>query len=239
MTDNQATAGPLISGIPLAVWAAIAAAVLGPVATLIGVVLSNRNLRKNVRKQLAHDASQRDIERKMALRREVYLEAAAALSHLTQVLGQVSNLGHDLNALSGAFADDLAKLAKIQMVGTEETVEAVMTYINAVGPAFMELLMLRTPMMLQQNKIDAETDPDTKALLGRQQLSASFAASERGLELALETAKLLPNAVIAVRKEMDLPLDRKLLESLWEVQFQRMQEVWVRAKAQLESLTGK
>jgi hypothetical protein len=49
----------------------------------------------------------------VSLRREVYLEAAGAASHLSQVLGRVVLPGSDLNTLTKDFADDLAKLAKV------------------------------------------------------------------------------------------------------------------------------
>jgi hypothetical protein len=50
----------------------------------------------------------------MALRREIYIEAASALSHLMQVIGRVASLQVDLNTLQAEFSADLAKLEKVQ-----------------------------------------------------------------------------------------------------------------------------
>jgi hypothetical protein len=238
MSDAQSAAGPVIYGIPFALWVAIGAVVFAPLIALVGTLISNHNTRKNLEDQLRHDARQRDLERKMALRREVYVEAASALSHLMQVLGRVTSLQSDLNVLQAEFSADLAKLAKVQMVGSEETVEAVMTCVNAVGPAFLELLMQRMPLMLQRQAIDAETNPAKKAQLLSNQSRAHLAAFDSSIGLTKEIAKLLPNAILAVRKEMDLPLDRRLLEGLWSEQFEKVGQAWARVKEQVKALTG-
>lgn len=103
MSDSPSSAGPLIHGVPSALWIAVGVALLPAVVTLVGVSLSNCNSRMNLREQLkrnaeqfaaqlahdsqllerrlAYEADQRDRERKMPLRREIYLEAAAALAH--------------------------------------------------------------------------------------------------------------------------------------------------------------
>lgn len=234
MSDVSSASGPIIYGIPLAIWVAIAAVVFAPLIALAGTLISNRNTRRNLRDQLRHDAQQRDLERKMALRREIYIEAASALSHLMQVIGRVASLQVDLNTLQAEFSADLAKLAKVQMVGSEETVEAVMTYVNAVGPVFLELLTQRGQLMLQQRKIDTETDLSKKAQQIGIHSEALIAAFDHGITSTKEVAKLLPNAILAVRKEMDLPLDRLLLERLWREQFEKVGHAWARAKEQLK-----
>jgi hypothetical protein len=120
------------------------------------------------------------------------------------------------------------------MVGTEETIEAVMTYVNAVGPAFLELVVLRAPIMYRQTLINAEADPSKQALIRVEQARATQAAAERGLELSINAGKLLPNAILAIRKEMDLPIDRALLLRLWEEQFEAVSQAWARSKEQLK-----
>lgn len=93
MTDPQSSAVLLVYGIPIAIWAALGVAVLTTISTLIGVWRSNANSRRNINKQLkhdanqrklqlAHDADQRNRDREMSLRREVDLEAASALVQL-------------------------------------------------------------------------------------------------------------------------------------------------------------
>jgi hypothetical protein len=116
------------------------------------------------------------------------------------------------------------------MVGSEETAEAVMTSVNAVGPVFLELLTQRGQLMLQQRKIDSETEPLKKAQQIGNHSQALIAAFDHGITSTREVAKLLPNAILAVRKDIDLPLDRLLLERLWRKQFEKVGHAWARAK---------
>jgi hypothetical protein len=60
-------------GISLGHWITIGVAMIA----LGGVLLAQWNARVVLQRQLDHDSEQRDRERKMSLRREVYLEAAA------------------------------------------------------------------------------------------------------------------------------------------------------------------
>jgi DNA-binding NarL/FixJ family response regulator len=58
MSDSPSAAGPLIHGVPLALWIAVGVALLAAVVTLVGVLLSNRNSRRNLSEQLKRGAEQ-------------------------------------------------------------------------------------------------------------------------------------------------------------------------------------
>jgi hypothetical protein len=131
-----------------------------------------------------------------------------------------------------------SQLAKVQMVGSDKTVEAVMRYVNEVGPAFIELLVRRAPIAIRKQMIDGEADPAKKARLRQEQMKARLEAAEHTISLAIKTTRLVPNAVLAVREEMEPPLDRERYLGLWEVQFSRMDEVWSRARSDLERLSA-
>src|SRR2546421_7063515 len=64
---------------------------LFPYTTLFRSWRSNANAKKNLFRQLEHDAEQRKLEREMTLRRDVYLPAAAALDRKSTRL----NSSHD------------------------------------------------------------------------------------------------------------------------------------------------
>ena len=122
MSDPQTAAGPLIHGVPLALWVAIVIGLLSPLVALVGVLIANRSARSLLSKQLTHEAEQRDRERKMSLRRDVYLEAAAALTRLQALIGSASSLEHDHKSVLADFVDGQAKLVKVHIVGSEATV---------------------------------------------------------------------------------------------------------------------
>jgi hypothetical protein len=70
----------MLNSIPSAVWA-IAGSIVGGLMSLFGVILTNRAQLKR-----------QEIERKMDLRREVYLEAVEAVSGLQSRLGDLWDL---------------------------------------------------------------------------------------------------------------------------------------------------
>jgi heme exporter protein D len=302
MSGSQSVAGPLIYGVPLALWIAVGVALLSAIVTLTSVVLSNRNSRKNLREQLrrsaeefaaqlahdsaqlerrlAHEAEQRDRERAMSLRREVYLEAAAALNHVNATVGRLADISNDPKTIWEAFATDLAKIAKVHIMGSAETIGAVMDYVNVIGPAFSELVEKRMPLAIRQAAINLEStfmdtalaerkrftammqqlnlegvrdaakwDPikrqsdlaadtyrshaETRQVLWNEQVKDTLALAARSIAVAEQAIPLLPPAILAVRKEMDAPLDPEWYASLWDRQLANVKRVTARL---LESL---
>lgn len=77
--------------VPEVVWAALIAALVAFTST----VLSNRNSRKQLKLQLDDNALQRDRDRTMCLRRDVYLPAAEALARLQGALGKLTSVNAD------------------------------------------------------------------------------------------------------------------------------------------------
>ena len=183
MTGSQSAAGPVIYGVPLALWIAVGVAVLSAIITLVSVAMSNRNSRSNLREQLrlnaeqfaaqlTHDSEQRERERAMSLRREVYLEAAAALSHTSTVIGRLADIYNDQKALAEDFAADLAKIGKVHIVGSAQTVQAIMNYLNVVGPSFAELVAKRVPLTIRKSAIDLESAFMDTAMAERKRFTA-------------------------------------------------------------------
>jgi hypothetical protein len=286
VSESQSAAGPLIHGIPLALWVTIVVAVASPLFTLITVWRSNANSRRNLRNQLAHDTEQRDLERKMSLRREVYLQAAAALTHTNALVGRAANVEYDQNKIADKFTADLATISKVHIVASDDTIEAVMTYIKELGPAFMEMSRRRLPLAIRKKMIETHVALMNKAgsdrerfiaimqqynlqgvrdkekwdavnaqaqyaseqfdsqrtivdQLGIDQTKGQLEISERIMELAARNTKLLPDAILAVRNEMEMPLDRIRYERNWELQREKMSEAWTPVRSDIEKLIEK
>lgn len=294
MSEPASASGPLIDGIPLALWIAVGVAVLSAIVTLISVVLSNRNSRGNLREQLArgerqfaqqlahdsqqlerrlaHEADQRDRERTMSLRREVYLNAAEAMILANGLIGRMTDLENDQRVLGQEFTVSLGKIAKIHIVGSQQTIDAVMNYVNTLSPAFIAMVSKRGPLlirkaaialeqtfidaalgerkrfteMLKQLNLDGVTDQikaepilaqsrlatktheshiATMAELWREQLKGIEEIVRNSQELAEKITRLLPPAILAVRSEMELPLDPEWYAGKWEEQLERVKKV--------------
>jgi hypothetical protein len=260
MTGSPSAAGPLIYGVPLALWIAVGVAVLSAIVTLASVVLLNCNSRRNLRHQLkrgaeqfaaqlahdseqlerrlTHEADQRDRERAMSLRREVYLEAAEALAHANTLLGRMSDIENDQEVLEQELAADLAKIAKIHIVGSDRTIQAVMDYANALAPAVIELVAKRGPLMIRkadiaerilaQSRMVTEARDSHVAAMGelwRLQTEGIFDIVRHSLALVDRVTRLLPPAILAIRSEMELPLAPHWYASLWIEQLANVRAV--------------
>lgn len=140
----------LLASIPDVVWAAMLASLL----TLSGVLLANRSSRIRQLTELKHDASQRDREREMALRRDVYLGAAGAISRAQSTLMRLADLNVADQELSAAFSQDSSAMAQVQVVGTNKTVQAMSAFSQELGAAFLELTLKRLPLLGRKNQIE-------------------------------------------------------------------------------------
>lgn len=137
-----------LSKIPDVVWAAILASIL----TFGGVLLTNIGNNKRLLAQLRHDAEEKSRERQMSIRREVYLPAAEAISkayyilmELPQANFQSDSWKADVNSISNA-------LAKIHVVGSDETVNSATQFSAAFSKILLELTPNKIP--LEQLKVN-------------------------------------------------------------------------------------
>lgn len=137
--------------VPDVVWGAFIAAV----ASYITARMTNRNSRTQLQMQLTADATQRDRERTMALRRDVYLPAAEAIVRAQQALGNVGNLNMELPEIQKDINEAFTAASKIHLVANEATVRAVMGFFAALMPAYFELLRLRVPLSTRQHSAAA------------------------------------------------------------------------------------
>jgi len=115
----------LLSSIPNVVWAAIIASGL----TFLGVTLSNRANRKCLLTQLDYASRQKDRERELQIRKEVYVEAAEAIAESIKDIQLLPSRIVQTNNLE-ICSRLLPALAKIHMVGTLDTVKSTITFME-------------------------------------------------------------------------------------------------------------
>jgi hypothetical protein len=132
---------------------AAGAVLAGASLSLLGTWRSNVNSRRQLRMQLDHDALQRDKERWMAMRRDVYLPAAESVMRAQGLLSQLSSPDTDLSVVTQQLQSELATLAKVHVVGRQETVRAVMEFLQALMPAYLDLAKARTDLVVRKQMI--------------------------------------------------------------------------------------
>lgn len=144
--------GDYLHRVPDVVWAALIAASVAFFTT----TLSNRNSRKQLQMQLDATARREKIEREMALRRDVYLPAAEAITRAHAALGRLTDVNVDHAEFGLQMVADLAAISKAQLIASDSTVQALMAYTNALMPAYLDLLKSRVPLIIRKNAIELE-----------------------------------------------------------------------------------
>lgn len=132
-----------ISEVPSTFWAVIVSTSI----TLLTVHLTNRSNTIRLERQLSHDRELKKVERLFNAKREIYLEAAVAVSISLRSLANFANFETPHNDLFKDANEKSAALAKINLVGSPETLRALSAVNLALGKAMMELTALRRPLV--------------------------------------------------------------------------------------------
>jgi hypothetical protein len=197
-------------------------------------------------KQFEHDADQKAKELQHSLRRDTYLEAAAALLNIHTLISRAATMECNETLLRESFADNHARVVKVHLIATEPTVEVLMIYMNELAPAFVELTARRRQIrararVLRGQSHETVLDSDDNGQY-RKRVTAELLAAQseervellrRSVSLTTQSAKLLATSLLALRSEMGGPLDRRRYEQLWQIQFGKMEPVW---KQDIENL---
>ena len=94
-----------------------------------------------------------EIEREKSIKREVYLQAVEAVNRTHNTVALLANLDLDEEKISSEMISDGGVIAKIQIVGSEETVKAVTKFMAAIGAANLELMLERNKLVQRKGEI--------------------------------------------------------------------------------------
>ena len=122
----------LLKNIPISIWSVA----LGSLIAFVGVLLSNLSQAKRLKIQLDHDSELRAIERKAAIRRDVYLNAAEELVKANSYLGSLTQIDFTKTNIGDGLQNFLASAAKLGLVAEEETGKAVSELVIAYNGLF-------------------------------------------------------------------------------------------------------
>jgi hypothetical protein len=218
---------------------AVIGALAGIVGGILGAVIANRGNNRRLQNQLDYDAKQRDREREMVLRREVYLKAAevVAEAHTTIIKLPSMNLQDIQNINIGIDLGNI--LNKINIVGTERTVEAITNYNEEFLRVYfracikaMELNILRgeinsidEEMKFAQGDVDRLTSlEETKSQKQLFEAKERFAFMEKCFDDMEIMQKLLVESNLAIRKELDIEINEQFYRNLMAQSRERLKE---------------
>ena len=99
----------------------------------------------------------------MSLRREVYLPAARSLSQAHHLLTALSNVDLADESINKELAVSLETISAVHVIGRDDTVRALMDYMNSLMKSFAELYPIRLRLRMRKNDIDFLTGLINKA----------------------------------------------------------------------------
>ena len=93
------------------------------------------------------------IDREQSLKKEVYLEAIESITKTQSMIASFCNLDISEQQISSYFSAESGTISKIQLVGSEDTVQAVTKFMGAVGEATLSLMLGRINLTSRKNEI--------------------------------------------------------------------------------------
>lgn len=139
----------LLEQIPATFWGVF----IGSFFSLGGVVLTNRANDKRLIQQLYNDRELKNRERELSLRKEVFMDAADAVSAGINAVGNFANLDLPEDKLTFSYLEKSSAIAKVYVISQTGTVKAVDSMIWELNAIYMRLMAKRIPLMAQKQQI--------------------------------------------------------------------------------------
>jgi len=139
----------LISAIPDTVLAAITAALI----TLLGVHLQNRSNSKQLEKRLDQEKEEKSTQRRIELRREVYLKFEQELIAMQSLLGQFPKLIKGDQVSLETVNSFSASAGQVQLISEPETAELTAELATQIGEAYLEGVRAMIPFVQLDSEI--------------------------------------------------------------------------------------
>lgn len=201
----------------------------GSFFSVLTVVLTNRANLRRLRIQLEHEREEKRKDRGLALRRDLYLEAAEAVSVGIDTIGALGNLSTSVEDLMGPAIERTAAITKVYLVASDDTIAALAQFLTDLSSAHARLL----PLRLKVDAINADIGRIDRALQRASEerdhlLAVARQGSPDGIsdpsrwpmlqdKLDLEKAKI--DELVRRRKELEdqlRPAQTELLDSCRE-----------------------
>jgi len=139
-----------LKSIPINIWSVV----LGSIITFISVLIVNWGHSDRLRIQLKHDSELKAIERKAAMRREVYLNAVEELVRANSYLGSLSQIDLTKTNFGDGLQSFFSSSAKLGLVAEEETAIALNELVIAYSGLLFKLMINVMPISEQKNQIN-------------------------------------------------------------------------------------
>lgn len=135
----------------------------GSIITLFGVWLQSRSEAGRLKRQLQHDSDQREKERQMDLRREVFLGAAEALGRQSEYINLFSKVDFDFWKDQEIIKGNIGAGNKVHLIAGIETIDAYARANQSWANALLKLTKAR--LKIEEVKSELKSQEDIIAML--------------------------------------------------------------------------
>lgn len=93
------------------------------------------------------------VDREQNIKKEVYMDAVEAITISQNMVASFSNLNISEEKITSEFSEQAGKIAKVQIVGSKETVQVVTVFMGEIGTAILHLMLERMALINRKNDI--------------------------------------------------------------------------------------
>ncbi len=195
---------------------AFTAAIFTAFMTIVGVLITNRSNRKLNKKILKYQAMENDLERKVDLRKSIYLETAESMLVAIQHLSVLNTIDASKENPSNKVTPFLISANKAVLVATDDSGEKINDLLTEFVKVFLNLLAASKPcndllikQTSQQNLYQKYDIERTRILNSMTQFNEEarveplvFQALQRSLNFASERAEESRQKLIQIRQSL-------------------------------------
>lgn len=196
-----------LAKLPEVVWAALG----GSGLTLLGVWLQNLWEGKRLRQRLQHDEAQRNRERQIQLRRDIYLEAADSAVKAQRILADIARVDRPVAELGGVVAPlDLAGLSKAHLVGQFGTIQAFQELGQSLFTEMLSLLEARAEYEEAKLRSEELNDKAAQLVAHRDQFVAGLRELANRIQLTAPQVADYVQSLAKTQQEVEATLQERV-----------------------------
>ena len=139
----------LVAMLPGTFWGIL----IGSFFSLGGVMLSNRASDRRLRAQFEYERELRINDSELALRKDIYLMATEAISAGLLSVGKMADLETPNSAIAEGYLEKAPAMAKIHVIGNDDTLAAVMNVSNEMSKTIMQLTVKRALLLFKKQEL--------------------------------------------------------------------------------------
>jgi hypothetical protein len=139
----------LVKDIPATFWGVLC----GSFFSILGVWLTNRASERRLENQFQHERLVKSTERELALKKDIFLDAAEAVSAAISSLSNFANLDKSNDKVMERYLEKSPVLAKVHVVGTMQTVDSLANLMDEHRKQAFDLWAVRHQLNAQRSSI--------------------------------------------------------------------------------------